>query len=289
MVDFPAWYITLLIYFVGSTAFSLFQRQISQRSKIPLNLIAALLFALVVYPAGLLYALVDGVFAIQWSWISVSLILSVGIVIGVFNSLTLKLNKHIDATQYIIIGNLYTPLAVVLGVYLLHEAFTAKQFFGMVLLVIGAILVAAKGFKKSTFRFDKYSWYCALASLLLGVGLIIERTALNYMNASAYLVLGWGAQGLVTLILASKEFHLVKQMSRNDWLDVFKIGIARSAHALGFLLSVAISKNIALVATVTSFRIPLVFVASFLLLNERDHLWRKVVGVGIATIGLLLT
>lgn len=288
MDSLPLWYWTLLLYFVSSTAYSLMQRNLALKNKIPLSLLPALFFAVIVYPIALLISPFVGDYHINWQPEVVALLLFSGVSIGIFNVLPFHINKHLDATQYIIINNFYTPLTVLLGVFALNEAFSGKQFIGMLLLVFGAILVAIKGFRRETFKFDKWALYCAGASVLLGTGLAAERASLNYMSASSYMVIGWGIQTITTLLMARKDWHAIRKLSGSDWLDVIRVGFTRTGHVVGFLMSVAISKNVALIASASSFRIPLVFIASFFILRERDHLPRKVIGVVIATLGLIL-
>jgi drug/metabolite transporter (DMT)-like permease len=288
MAAIPFWYFTILLYFVASTTYSILQRRLALRSKVPLSLLPALFFGVVVYPIGVLVAVLTGHFHAAWSLHSIILVVFASLFIGTFNVVPFHINKHIDATQYIIISNIYTPLTVLLGVFVLHEHFVGRQFIGMVLLLFGAILVAIKGIKRSSWRLDRWSLFCAATSLLLGVGLVLERASLNYFSASSYMIVGWGMQTIVTSVLAGKDWLVIKNISHTDWVDILKVGLARTGHVIGFLLSVALSRNIALIATVSSFRIPLVFIASFVLLKERDHLPRRLAGVAIATIGLLL-
>lgn len=288
MDNLPLWYLTILLYFVGATTVSLLQRKLAQNSKVPLGLLPALVFAIIVYPIAVVVSLASGNLHMTVNAHSLLLLFAASILIGAFNVLPFHLSRHVDATQYVILNNLYTPLTVFLGVFVLNEAFTGKQFFGMVLLVIGAVLVAVKGIKRSTLQFDRWTVYCALASLILGVGLAIERASLNYMSASAYMLFGWGLQTITTITLAWRDWPAIRKLTRLEWKDIVKVGLARTGQVMGFFLSVAISRNVSLVATVTSFRIPLVFIAGFFLLRERDHLLRKSVGVIIATIGLVL-
>lgn len=289
MLHVPIWYFTILLYFVGSTSYSILQRTLALRSKIPLSLLPALFWVFIVYPIAVVVALISGHLHATWNLHSILLIVSASMFIGTFNVLPFHINKHIDATQYIIVSNIYTPLTVLLGVFVLGEAFTGRQFIGMVLLLLGALLVAIKGFSKASFRLDKWTLICAATALLLGVGLILERSSLNYFSGSMYILVGWAMQGTVTSLLAWKNWKFLPTIKREDWLDITKVGVARTGHVIGFLVSVAISRNVAVIATVSSFRIPLVFIASLILLKERDHLPRRMVGVAIATIGLILT
>jgi drug/metabolite transporter (DMT)-like permease len=285
---FESWYLTLAIYFVAASSYSLLQRKYAQSSQIPLKLIPALVFGVMVYPAGVITALCVGDIWIHWQWQSIALLLLACLTLGLFNVVPYRINKYIDTTQYLIISNIYTPVVVLIGAFLLHEAFSGTQFLGMGLLITGVVLVAARGLRKGTFSFDRHSAELALLSIFLGIGLGAEKACLSYMSPAAYMIIGWGMQAAATFFFARQDLHAIRHIDRTGLKELLQLGTARSGHVIGFFMSVALSRNVALMASVTSFRIPLVFIASIFILKERDHLARKFVGVGIATAGLLL-
>ena len=285
---FPVWYYTLGFYFIASSTYSLLQRKYAQISAIPLRLIPALIFGFIVYPVSLITAFFLGNFWIHIQWQSICLLLLASVTIAAFNVAPFRINKHIDTTQYLIISNIYTPVTVLIGVYILHEAFSGTQFLGMLMLVIGAILVAAKGLTKSTFKFDKHGIELALLAILLGIGLATEKAALSYISPAMYMVIGYGLQAICTFFFARKDLAAMRHINKAGVIELLQLGAARSGHILGYFMSLVLSRKVALMASLTSFRIPLVFIASIFILREREHLPRKFVGVVIATIGLIL-
>lgn len=284
----PTWYYTIGIYFIASSSYSLLQRKYSQTSNIPLKLIPAIVFAMFVFPIGAAAAVVMGNFWIHWQWQSILLLVVASTCIGAFNVTPFRINKYIDTTQYLIISNVYTPIVVLLGVFALKEAFTLTQFTGTLLLIFGAIMVAAKGFTRSTFKFDKHSVELAGLAVMLGIGLAAEKASLTYMSKSSYMVFGWGLQAFATLFFARDELKHIKTINQQGVRELLELGITRTGHVMGYFLSVALSNNVALMASLTSFRIPIVFVASAFILRERDNLVRRFAGVGIATLGIIL-
>lgn len=288
MNGIPIWYYTLLLYFVGSTTNSLLQRRLALTSKLPLKLVTALIYLCFLMPTGIIIAITKGHLWINWQPITVALLAIQALGIAGFFALAFQLNKKVDATQYVVISNMYTVVTVLLGVFVIHEAFSRMQFLGMMLLIIGAIIVSIKGIRLRSWRFDRHTVILAIASLGLGVGLAAERGCLNYMSFSTYVLLGWGLQTMLLCFFAYKDWLVLPKINRSEWVGISKMGIARACHNTGFFLSVALSRNVSLIASVTSFRVPLVFVASFIFLKERDHLPRRLLGVMIATAGLLL-
>lgn len=70
---------------------------------------------------------------------------------SLFNILSLKSQQKVDATQFSIIGNIYTPITIITSAIILKEGLTFSQTIGMILLVIGAMVVSIKKFNKQTF------------------------------------------------------------------------------------------------------------------------------------------
>ncbi len=287
-MTFPTWYLPLLVYFIGSTASSLLQRRLALDSKVPPRLVTALLYACFLMPVGIVIALTQGNLWINWQPITVILLIVEAIGIGGFFAFAFQLNKQVDATQYVVVSNMYTVVTVLLGVFVLHEAFSGQQFIGMVLLILGSILVSLKGIGRKAWHMDRHTMWLALASVGLGVGLAAERACLDHMSHSTYVLLGWGLQTLMLCLFAYRDRHFLPRIKRSEWRAIAKLGAARVCHNTGFFLAVVISRNVSLIASITSFRVPLVFVTSYLLLRERDHLSRRFAGVAIATVGLLL-
>ncbi|HSX23708.1 MAG TPA: EamA family transporter [Candidatus Saccharimonadales bacterium] len=288
MTHLPIWYLTLLIYFVGSTTNSLLQRRLAVTSKLPLRLVTALLYLCFISPIGIIIALIKGNIWIHWQPLTFALLFIEALGIAGFFAFAFQLNKRVDATQYVIISNMYTIITVLLGIFIIHEAFSGQQFLGMLLLIAGGILVAVKGLRRKTFQFDQATLLLALTSVGLGIGLAAERGCLNHMSYSAYLIVGWGLQTVFLCLFAYKDWHVLPRISKSQWAGITKVGVARGMQNTGFFLSVALSRNVSLIASVSSFRVPLVFIASFIFLSEREHIVRRFVGVSVATVGLLL-
>lgn len=259
-----------------------------QTSNLPLTLIPALIYVFVMYPLAILIALVVGDFRINLTPVAVVALVVQAVVIGYFMLFTFKMNKHVDATQYILITNLYTPVTVAIGVFFLREPFTSQQGLGTVLLIIGVILVATKSFDRKIFNLDEHSIKLACLALIFGVGLAAEKVALNHMSVYSYMIVGWGMQFALNAFWSRKYWHLIPKIDFKVWKDLIKIGVVRTGSAFTYVYALSASNNLPLVASMTTFRVPLVFVFSYFLLREKDHLIRRVFGVGVATIGLLL-
>src|SRR4051812_9466203 len=119
MTHFPIWYLTLFVYFIGSTTNSLLQRRLALSSKLPLRLITALLYLLFLMPIGIIIAVTQRKFWFDFHLITFGLLLIEAACIATFFAFAFKLNRRVDATQYVIISNMYTLITVLLGVFVI--------------------------------------------------------------------------------------------------------------------------------------------------------------------------
>ena len=283
------WQLVLILYFIISTASTLQRRLYAKQTKVSPALVSFVSHTLFVFPLGILYVLLSGenleipnITIILWSVLAAFLQ-------AIFNVLSFKSQKEVDATQYTIIANIYTPITVIVSALLIHEGLTTLQYIGMAFLVIGAIVVSAKGFTTKTFRFDSYTLLATLSGVALGFALVAERSAIKLGGLAVYFLVGWGIQALIQFLIAWPERQQLKSLPGKEMKQIALMGILRFGQLFTFLVATKLAGNLALLSSLTTFKVVLVFVASFYILKEKDHLWRKVIGCILATVGLLLS
>ncbi|MEI6477629.1 MAG: EamA family transporter [bacterium] len=285
------WQLVLLAYFIVATASSLQRRVFAQKTKLHPTVASLLSQAAIIVPLGIIWALIER----DWfpNGINVGLILTMaaaGLFQSLYNILSLKCQKEVDATQFAIIANLYTPITIIGATIVLHEGLTAQQAVGMILLVLGAVIVSVKGFSKETLRFSPYTWIAFGASLVLGLALIAERGAIRGSSIGSYFVVGYGIQTLASLLFALPYIRKSRPVDyRVETSGIFWLGLLRFGQFATFALASSLASNVSLISSVTTFKIVFIFIASYLLLKERDHAYRKMIGILFSIVGLLLT
>jgi len=284
------WQIVLILYFVVATASSLQRRVFAQKTSLHPAVASLFSHAVIIFPLGIVWA----IFEKNWFPNGVSTTLIIAMVVAalfqsLFNNFSLKSQKKIDATQFSIIGNLYTPIAIIGAAIYLHEGLTALQTVGMILLVLGAVVVSVRGFSKKTLNFSKYSWLALLSALVLGLAVIAERSAIKGSSIGSYFVVGYAIQSVFQLIIAlpylKKNFLYKKQ----ETAGLIWMGVLRFGQFGTFALASVLANNVSLISSVTTFKIIFIFGASYFLLKEKDHLARKIIGVVLSIAGLLLS
>lgn len=191
--------------------------------------------------------------------------------------------KHVEAGVSSLVGNIYTPITIVLATLLLNEKLTLIQILGTALLLIG-ILVVSKKHRIGRFKFDKYFMLMVLSGLMMGVLLVAERALMKITGFSAGVMLSWWSQclflGIATIITHSKSVYSKK--------DIIITGGLRFLQSLSWVVLIFIVGNLSIVSAITTFKVVIMFIAGAIFLREREDLPIKIIGSIIALAGLLL-
>ena len=209
------------------------------------------------------------------------------LVCGVFGAATNILQyivwKHVEAGVSTVVGNIYTPITIVLSSIFLHEGLTPIQVVGTVLLLFAIVIVSEKH-RIGRFSFDKYFLLLLLSGAFLAVVLVAERALQKTTGFSAGIMLSWGAQafflGLAVLFYGNKHTYNTREVLTTGSLQFF--------HALSWVSLVFIAGNLSVVASITTFKVVIIFITAAIFLHEREDVPRKVIGCIIAVAGLLL-
>ena len=191
--------------------------------------------------------------------------------------------KHVEAGVTVLVGNIYTPITILLAWIFLGEKLTGTQIVGTILLLLAIVLISKKH-RIGKLNFDKYFLLTVASGAMLGVTLVAERALQKTTGFTAGTMLSWGAQALGVGIVALAT-HSVSGYSKKD---VAITGVLRFLQILSWVIVLFVVGNLSLVSAITTFKVVIVFIVAALVLKERDDLPRKIVGSLIAVLGLLL-
>ncbi len=281
----------MALYFIANTASRLLVRVFSQTTS--LNPYAAnLLLQIPTYTGMLLFGLLtlqNSIFAGVTPQIVLLMIL-LGIAQVYFNKVTLIAQKHVETAPYMVLRQVSVPVSVLLSTIFLNETLDFNQIIGMFVILFGTYLVASNGGKIKIKHFSRHE----LMTIGYGVYLALYSIIIRYLqietSLSTVLIIG----GLLELIPSYLTTHKVsskislEKLKQKEVFVSFLIGLFSAMHIVTFWLAVEYSQNIALVSSVSSFRVATIFVGSYLLLNERSSFRLKLGGTLVALIGLLL-
>ncbi|HET9850479.1 MAG TPA: DMT family transporter [Candidatus Saccharimonadales bacterium] len=109
--------------------------------------------------------------------------------------------RHVEAGVTTLVGNVYTPVSIILASLFLNEGLKTRQIFGTVIL-LGAVIMVSNKHRLSRWRFDRYFWLMVINGLALGFTLTAERALIKDNSLPVGTWISWGSQSLCLAIAA---------------------------------------------------------------------------------------
>jgi len=286
------WQLSIGLFFIFAVVQSLYQRVYLKGSHLPETIAPALGYVFGVMPIGIAVGLASGHLHIDWSLQTVLLLIIEGAFIGLFNWFSFKAIKRMNISQYEIIFQVFAVTTVILGWLFLGEGLTFAQLIGSLLLMTGALLAASAHKQKialGNLRNDAV-FLALAAAVCIGIGLVAEKAALGRMDLGAYFIVGFATQTIALMIIAARDIPKLRQqgMTWQQFRGAWFIGILSCLIGLTYIYALRKVDNVSLVTMITTFQLPLIVLAAFFILKERDNLARVGLACAIGFVGLLI-
>ncbi len=213
--------------------------------------------------------------------------------IGLGNLLSIKLFRLLPASLVAILILLNPLSAVMFSFIFLGEQLTHIQWMGAVLVFAGVLSVqliskVTKKKKKKTAIHVGLALALVLA-FLYGVGITTEKYLLDRMGMSTYVVYGWGSQLLMSIIIAlllRKQFSLPK--SNKYYVYSIRYGMLLGAAGLLYVFTQIQNNSASLTVIGSSSKVALTVILAYFLLNEKEHVLLKSLGIILSGTGMWL-
>jgi drug/metabolite transporter (DMT)-like permease len=191
--------------------------------------------------------------------------------------------RHVQAGTTSVISNIFTPVTIILATIFLQERLELHQLFGTTLLLFSAFLVT-KNHRGGKFHVDKYIWLMLVSGIGLGIAMTAQRELIK--------VTGFTAASLLSLISPVIFLGLLAWLTKSKTTykakDTWITGGLYFTQLLSWVVLVAVVANLSVVSSITTFKVVIIFGIGAIYLHEHDDLLRKIIGAGIAVIGLWL-
>lgn len=217
-----------------------------------------------------------------------------GTAFALTNVFTYKTLVYFDAAIASIAGTVNAMFTIILAALILGEKLSKLQFVGSVILIIAICfgILATHAVRKKTVR-DKVKLgviYALLAGMSFSIAAVNEKSLLSHMTIGSYAVYGIGGQFIMSVLTAL--IIQPKQLLRATKPDVASwsllAGVLRGFGGACFIFAEVKSNNVALVSVIANFKLIIVILLGWWLLNERGHIARKLVSALIAISGLVV-
>lgn len=288
-----SWYLLFLLFIISTVVQSLWQRFYSKSSDLPNTIPPTLSYLFALMPIGILI----GIFMphhVSWSIWVVFLLIVEGAFIAAFNWLMFVALRHLSVAKFELIFQLYTVVVICLGWLLLGEKLTHLQLAGGLLLLVAAYIAiqAPQSNERELHRHaeKKAIIITVLAALAIGIGLVTEKAALQYMDLGAYFIFGFGTQTLALLILAAKDLkkHKISSIKNSEMRQILFMGVLSVTVGITYIGALRLSNNISLIAALSPISLPLMVLASYFFLHERENMKKMWLATVLSLIGLVI-
>jgi drug/metabolite transporter (DMT)-like permease len=289
------WQVALGIFFVFFVAQTLVKRNLALISDIPETIPPFISYVFGIMPIGLIVGLAME-HTVHWSPWTLLLLALEGSFIALFNWVSFRALRHLPAAHFQTVFQVNTIVIITLGWILLGETLSGMQIIGAACILCGALLAIwapVRAHMRGGTHIPRLKAGLVLtliSAIVMGVGLVAEKAALQYMDLGAYFIFGFAAQGLFmgALALPSLVSHPLRTIPRHIIRQSTLFGLISVGMGFTYLFALQKSNNISLITALKAFALPLTAIAAHYILKERDDnklLWAAIalaiIGIGI--------
>lgn len=278
----------MALYFIANTASRLLIRVFTQKTKLdPYS--ASLAIVAPSYLIGLIYGLTqqDQPLFQGFTPLLAGFVLAIGVMQVVSGRVSIITQKHIETAPYIVMRMVFVPTSVLVSTLFLGESLTTTQLLGMASILAGAVIVSTGGKLPHIKHFGRYELLTLANSVFLGVYVIFNRYLIEQTSLSTLMVVFGGIE-IIPILLTVAKNPLIKP-TKSDLKLSLGMGATSAVHIVAFWLAVDITGNVALITSLSAFRIVTIFIGSYILLKERSSLKWKKIGSLLAAVGLFFS
>ncbi len=288
------WQLAISVATAANVTTTLIRRRYAQKSSSPVTFPPAAAYLLGVMPVGLFAGLFVFPHFIHWSWWLAILLLIEGSAMAVAGATGFKAAGKLKVAPLQTIGQLTTVAAIILGWTVLGEGLTTHQLMGGAILFIAALIAIWAPQRNALQILQKtpkqFIMLAVVASLASAVGLVTEKAVLGHVDIGGAFLVGWSAQCLAMILLASKDATIdrLRIFAKQELKWAVVMGTANGLTGVFYVYALVHSNNISLISAIASIALPLTVLGAYLFFKERQHHLLMWVSLIVSFIGLLV-
>lgn len=217
------------------------------------------------------------------SFPTILFILIAVILYGLFERIQFFARKHIEASTINILFRLAPVTTFILSILFLKEAVTVEKIFGMVLILLAALLVTE--WKGSII--NRKAFLTALAcAVFLGVAWTFDKIVSEKVHAATYNLILWTLPLIIIYVPSIPVLNIQKELTLGKWV----IPVVAFLNVIGFytqMLALSLADASRVIPIATS-HVVLVVLGGMIFLHETSFFWKKLLAGCIVFIGIIL-
>ncbi len=290
------WQLALAINLVLFVTSSLLRRRYAQSHTVPGSVTLAISYILGVMPISIVAGLIFP-HNIEWSGWTLWLLLAASFLVAVFILLSFLAVRYIPAALNQTIFQVRILITITLGWMFLGEKLAPLQIFGGLFVLASGILAVwapARAHRKGNNTHPHLVRGIILtlvSAAFLGVGVVIEKAALQYMDIGAFFIYGFGLQTLWLTLFAARDAYLHRpvHVTRTILRESVMLGVVVAGIGISYFVALSKANNISLIAALSAFVLPLTAIAAHYILKERDDSKLLWAAITLGVTGVLIT
>ncbi len=190
-----------------------------------------------------------------------------------------------EVSTYTILKQLPSVFMILIGILLFKEPFILKKIIGALLIFFSNILVF---YKKGVLKIDKYVLYGVIANVCMTIAMVIDINLSEYFNLAMYVLFIVLIPSIIIMLVEKvKISDIVLEYKLQNKLSLFITGICFSLMTIVKIQSYKYGTAIK-VAPLSSLSVIFSIILGYILLNEKDNIFRKIIASILILIGVFL-
>lgn len=289
------WQFSAFLYILFSSTRSIQNRRIGLFTR-DVTAYALVASFVCVFLGGLIYSLM--------SWSSVNheaarsawpyLIIG-GCMFAVINVLVIKTYRYLPAS-FAVFMSILNVISVIIFAYLFtNETLSLKQWMGAATLLSAIVLIAIINNRNGSKNYHKHIvigiTLTVVTGIIFGPAMLNEKYLIDRMGLETYVVYGWGLQAIPAFVLGyflSRKIDESKKISFKMHVNIWIYAILLALSGLTYVISLNGSGSASLTIVISVANVALTALLAYVILKERTHLFVKLLGIFLTSIGLFL-
>lgn len=194
--------------------------------------------------------------------------------------------KYIEASDFTIVFASRALWTIIAAVAFLKETFNMSQALGAILILTSIVIVTSR---TKIFSLDKGHIYALLAAIAFGLAFANDAYILRGFDLPSYLFIAFVTPALVVWVFKPKATKQMKPLLQGK--TPYKLILLATLYAASYITvfwAYQVGRNSAQIASLYETSIIVTVILGIVFLKERADLLKKLVGLVVSFVGVLL-